>query len=136
MTEAIRDFDDRAFRDATYACNDLLSKPLDAWHLLPAPRRTEHRLQALLLSVYDLAAAGFKVEISQDERGWTVRAELRFGRGLHAKAVGTAKDPVAALSQLASHLPRAIEGIERKARKRHDAQQRQAEADAIAEMIA
>lgn len=96
---------------------DLLTMPVQAVMLTPALRRAETEYQELLTIPLDLAACGFTVTVRQLEAGWCIDLERRICTGRTLRLNGHARSYVAALFELAETACKAIDDLERAARR-------------------
>jgi hypothetical protein len=108
----------RAFAQARRDIAELISGPLARWQQLPRHKRTPAAYAPLFSIPLDMASAGWKVTISEDERGWSIGATRKIAEGIVIELEGVNPHLYVAWFRLADSAAGTIDIAQRRAREK------------------
>jgi hypothetical protein len=85
--------------------------------LIPPARRRDEHFASLMTIPLDLAAAGFAVTVTQDDKGWHVDLKKVMSPKVRLHLLGEARGYMSALYQLADSADLALRDLERRAKR-------------------
>lgn len=115
----MNDFDETPFTEARKDIEQLISKPLQAWMLVPPARRRDKTFAAIMTIPLDLAAAEYALTVTQTEKGWHLELRKQLTPSSRLHLVGEARSYLSALYQLADASEQAIDKLQRTAKRKY-----------------